>query len=177
LLGNFINNTISLGLGGLRALRQNPPIRRKFSIAFDIKSDVGGVRVRVAKRLRTLFSREIFRSYGGYIERLRASVDGVPIYRVFLVTSSTTPEILDDTALLPLWQVLIGEYGVHPDEIDCSPLDELTRENRLDPNLECKFLIHRIAHADEPEPDGWSEVLGDYSDNESIFSIQTVQLA
>ena len=81
------------------------------------------------------------------------------------------------TALVPLWQVLMGEYGVHPNEIDCSPLDELSYENRLDPNLECKFFTHRIAHTDDPEPDGWSDVLGDHSDNESIFSIQTVQLA
>ena len=172
--------TISVGLGGLRALRalrQNPPILRNFSIAFDIKSNAGGIRVRASKRLRTLFSRVIFRSYGGYIERLSFLVDSVPIYRVFLVTSSTTPEILDDTALVPLWQVLVGEYGVHPNEIDCFPLDELSDKKRLNPNLECKFFIHRIAHTDYPEPDGWSDVLGDQSDNESIFSIQTVQLA
>lgn len=103
-------------------------------------------------------------------------VDGVPIYRVVLVTSSTTPEIVDDTTLLPLWKVLTGEYGVDPNEIECSPLDELSHENRLDPSLESKFLIHRITHSDEAEPDGWSEVRGDHSDNESIFSIQSVQL-
>jgi len=28
---------------------------------------------------------------------------------------------------------------------------------------------------EEPEPDGWSEVCGDHGDEETIFSIQTVQ--
>lgn len=170
---NNIESGVSEYGTGLRGIINGYRPKKKYAILFDVFSNQGNVSIRVAKKIRRIFSRNIFRQYGGYIERLSTTMGEVPKYRVLIVTSSLMSGIEDDADLDPLWKLLTGVYEIDPKNIEHHPFEG----SDLDPKLANKFIIRFSAGNDFlNKPDRWSDAKGDNSDNESLFSIETVTL-
>lgn len=142
------------------ALIQGEPLA-PFIIRFEFDSTEPKTRLRVAKRLRSVFRTHLRRRWGGYINRL--DTDGNGHYEVLLCTTANSQGIDTDPSFQPLWEVIIRELGVGG-----IGMAEGVPE---DASLSYHFVL--LKNAGEPNTFSQYDDIDNYGDDESVISIRS----
>ncbi len=117
--------------------------------------------------------------YGGYVERLQErNEDGSAVYRVLIVSAGLKTGIQLDPDFMPLWVILMDEFGVDLEASEFGPFATANEHRENNPGLDIKFskkfYIHKLT---EDEPTDWSEIgQADFDDNASNFSVVVGEL-
>ena len=164
------------GVADLIAIRRERTLQY---VMFNIFSMERNLRLKIGRRIRRIFTENLSRMYGGYAERLQErNQDGFAVYRVLIVSAGLKAGIQLDPDFLPLWVILLDEFGVDLESSEFGPFVTADEHRELNPGLDLKFskkfFIHKLT---EDEPEDWSEIgQGDFDDNASNFSVVVGEL-